>query len=231
VTDSQKTGQTGGGPGLDRNAVVAFMLGLVATLGTVLGLGAIGGGAEIARRNALTELRVGGGLVLAGMCLAAVAVLSSRVQTALLIPSVLIGIGGLALAGWAITDRSPGRPAIKVIFDASPTRSALITVEAGGLASSDDLNLLAVAYRDAFGQKSRGALRLIRHSFGPNPAGDASMQAKVPIPASEQFRSIVIRAWVGDPEEPGRCLLEKRSRDKLKKESKTGCVIFPLGVA
>jgi hypothetical protein len=216
--------------GESQNTVLVFILGLIATLGTVLGLAAIGGGAEIVRRNALGELRVGAGLVLLAVLLAAISALSpGRNAKLLLVLGALVGVSGLAVAGWGVTKRSPGRPAINVTFTEGSTPTLRVMVKAGGLSADKDLNLWAVAFRNAYGNGL--GERLIRASFGPDPSGDASVQAQVPIRPGKHYRSVVIRAWVGDPANPGLCFFEKESPSRghdLGPPPKTGCVIFPL---
>jgi hypothetical protein len=218
------------------------MLGFVATFGTVLGLGAAGGGAEIARRNALGDLQVAGLLVFVAVFLAALAVLvagdsNSWVRTGLLTLSVAIGISGLALAGWAITQRPTPRPAIALRIKGGASPSIVITVRAGGLATKQDLNLVAKAYKNRFGEDAPGGQRrLIREAFGPDPVGDAALVAEVPIPTGVEFQTIVIRAWVGGPEDSGPCLFQRTigpvsggpGRVVFKKAPKTGCVIVSL---
>jgi len=237
---------------------LVFILGLIATLGTVLSLAAIGGGAEIVRRNALGELRWGGGLVLAAVLLGAVTAVAEGLQSkrllrkedlfsrralliifsrkGLLIIAAVIGVLGLAVVGYGVTKRSRGRPAVSVTFTRRPTPSLLIIVKAGGLSQNNDLNLTAFAFPNSSGN---GTLRepLIQASFGPDPSGDASIQARVPVQVSNGYKSVVIRAWVGSFGRPGLCFFERvapstQSRTSTQPQTstlpRTGCVIFPL---
>jgi hypothetical protein len=222
------------------------MLGLVATLATVLGLGALGGGAEIARRNNLWLLQTAEALVLFGVALAAIALLVSgagRSGTFLLILSVLSGFTGLVFASWAITQREEGRPAINFRMKRGPSPSLEITVKAGGLATGQSLNLLAKAYESPFGEDTssgQGQQQLVREAFGPDPSGDASLVAEVPVPTEKRFKTIVIRSWVGDPGGAGKCLLQQIAGEVSGgatgppgvlfkgRVPKTGCVIFSL---
>jgi hypothetical protein len=228
-----------------QNTVLVFILGLVATLGTVLSLAAIGGGAEIVRRNALTQLRLGGALVLAAVLLAGITDLSGGLQSedfaaqrglgrrvlggllsrkGLLTIAAFVGVLGLSVAGYGVTKRSTGRPAISVTFTAGPKPSLLIIVKAGGLKESNELNLYAAAFPNPSGSGERRE-PLIRASFGPDPSGDASIQAHVPVQVSRGYKSVVIRAWVGSPGKSGPCFLETVQPGK---QPRTGCVLFPL---
>jgi hypothetical protein len=219
--------------GDSQNSALVFVLGLIATLGTVLGLGSIGGGADIVRRNALTQLRWGGGLVLAAVLLAGMAAVwrGALAAKVLLTIGVVLGVSGLAVTGWGVTRRSRGRPEISVMYTGGTTPILRITVKAGGLKANDDLNLYAAAFRNAVGN-GLGA-RLVRASFGPDPSGDASVEAEVPVKPGSAYKSVVIRAWVGEPGKSGPCFFEKSYATTRKTSGKLpnpGCVIFPLAL-
>jgi MFS family permease len=221
-----------------REPVVLFLLGLVATLGTVLSLAAIGGGAEIVRRNAIFELRLGGGLVLGGVLLAGVASslpASSSVwrwrrfrflnlkREILLLAAAILGVVGLAVAGYGVTKRKPGRPSVSVSLSRGPQPSIRITVKAGGLKADEDLNLFAAEFTNRFGDGPPDTL--IRESFGPDPSGNVVLESQAPLLRGRMFQSIVIRAWTGRINQEGRCFFERGSTKNLRP---AGCVILVL---
>lgn len=224
-----------GGLKLEGHPVTLFVLGLVATLGSVLSLATLSGGADVVRRNALDELRVAGLFVLAAMLLAGIAAVfplpsvrgihSSRFILGL---SFLAGIVGLGVAGYGVLQPSRGRPSISVELNPGVAPTLSIAVAAGGLKSDDELNLLAIAHTHKFGTNRPRDIRLIREYFGPDPAGEARLQVQVPVPTGKQYQAVTIRAWVGKPTSEGVCLFQMPDPEQLRATTRLGCLILSL---
>lgn len=189
----------------------AFAGAAFASLGAILGFGALTGGAELARRNHEWMLI---GAVLGVLSGSLVSVVGATIRSGwLLVMGAAATFAGLVLASVAVFDREIGRPSVSVsVSEAGSLLTA--SFEAGGLPSNEELQLWIVALP--------GGETLYRSSFGPDPSGDVKRTLEFPLPGAG-FDRLLLRAW-RTGSDPGPCIVSRERSEPIT----TGCVELPL---